>query len=68
MPMALIQKAEFLSKISRNLSSKLRRSIADIKEFCANLDVDLPQIVAETEQLEQIRLIARAVNHILVKR
>ena len=47
------------------LVEKLRRSIADINELCANLDVDLPQIVAETEQLEQIRLIAGAVDRIL---
>ena len=47
------------------LVETLRSSIADINEFCANLAVDLPQIVAETEQLEQIRMIARAVNHIL---
>ena len=47
------------------LVEKLRSSIADINERCANLDVDLPQIVAETEQLEQIRLIAGAVDRIL---
>ena len=47
------------------LVEELRSSIADINELCVNLDVDLPQIVAETEQLEQIRLIAGAVNHIL---
>ena len=49
------------------LVEELRRAIDEIKEFCANLGVDLPQIhAAETEPLERIRLITDAVNRILV--
>ena len=65
MPTALIQKGRIPIQDKSELVEQLRKSIADINEFCANLDVDLPQIAAETEQLKQIRLIARAVNHIL---
>ena len=49
------------------LVEELRTVIIEIKEFCANLGVDLPQIDAtETERLERIRLITDAVNRILV--
>ena len=49
------------------LVEELRGKIAEIQEFCANLDVDLPQIDAvETEALERIRLITDAVDRILV--
>ena len=45
----------------------LRAAIAEIKEFCANLDVDLSTIeAAETEPLERIGRIDDAVNKILV--
>ena len=49
------------------LVEELRGKIAEIQEFCANLDVDLPQIDAEeTGSLERIGLITAAVNRILV--
>ncbi len=49
------------------LVEELRSAIAEIKEFCANLDVNLTQIDAvETEPLERIRLITDAVDRILV--
>ena len=49
------------------LVEELRGEIAEIQEFCANLDVDLPQIDAEeTGSLERIGLITAAVNRILV--
>ena len=49
------------------LVEELREKIAEIQEFCANLDVDLPQIDAEeTGSLERIGLITAAVNRILV--
>ena len=49
------------------LVEELRETIAEIKEFCANLGVDLTQIdTAETAPLERIGLITGAVNRILV--
>ena len=49
------------------LVETLRAAIAEIKEFCANLDVDLSTIeAAETEPLERIGRIDDAVNKILV--
>ena len=49
------------------LVEELRSAIAEIKEFCMNLGVDLAQIdVAETEPLERIGLITDAVDRILV--
>ena len=49
------------------LVKELRRAIAEIRDFCMNLGVDLAQIdAAETEPLERIRLITDAVNRILV--
>ena len=49
------------------LVEELRRAIAEIQEFCMNLDVDLPQIdAAETESLERIGQITEAVDRILV--
>ena len=49
------------------LVEELREAIAEIKEFCANLGVDLDQIDAvETEPLERIRQIDDAVDRILV--
>ena len=49
------------------LVEELRRAIAEIQEFCMNIDVDLPQIdAAETESLERIGRIMEAVDKILV--
>ena len=49
------------------LVEKLKGSIAEIKEFCANHGVDLAQIdAAETDRLERIARIKDAVNEILV--
>ena len=49
------------------LVKELRSAIAEIQEFCMNLDVDLPQIdAAETESLERIGQITEAVDKILV--
>ena len=49
------------------LVEELRGKIAEIQEFCTNLDVDLTQIdAAETGSLERIGLITAAVNRILV--
>ena len=49
------------------LVEELRRAIAEIQEFCMNLDVDLPQIdAAGTESLERIGRITEAVDKILV--
>ena len=49
------------------LVEELRRAIAEIRDFCMNLGVDLAQIdAAETEPLERIGLITAAVNRILV--
>ena len=49
------------------LVEELRREITEIKAFCVDLDVNLPQIDAvETEPLERIRQIDDAVNRILV--
>ena len=49
------------------LVEELRSAIAEIQEFCMNLDVDLPQIdAAETESLERIGQITGAVDKILV--
>ena len=49
------------------LVEELKKAIDEIKEFCANLDVDLVQIdAAETEPLERIGWIDDTVNKILV--
>ena len=49
------------------LVEELRETIAEIKEFCANLGVDLTQIdTVETAPLERVGLITGAVNRILV--
>ena len=49
------------------LVEELRETIAEIKEFCANLGVDLTQIdTAETAPLERIGLITDAADGILV--
>ena len=49
------------------LVEELRGEIAEIKEFCMNLDVNLTQIdAAETEPLERISQITDAVDRILV--
>ena len=49
------------------LVEELRRAIAEIRDFCMNLGVDLAQIDAvETEVLERIGLITDAVDRILV--
>ena len=49
------------------LVEALRGAIAEVKEFCTNLDVDLNQIeAAETETFERIGRINDAVNKILV--
>ena len=49
------------------LVEELRTAIAEIKEFCMNLDVDLTQIdAADTGSLERVKLITDAVNRILV--
>ena len=49
------------------LIEKLRRTIGEIKGFCANLGVDLAQIDApETGRLERLAQIDDAVNEILV--
>ena len=49
------------------LVEELKKAIAEIKKFCANLDVDLVQIDAGgTEPLERIGWIDDAVNKILV--
>ena len=49
------------------LVEELRKTIAEIKDFCANLGVDLDQIdAAETAPLERIQQIDDAVDGILV--
>ena len=49
------------------LVEEIKRAIAEIRDFCMNLGVDLAQIDAvETEALERIRLITDAVDRILV--
>ena len=49
------------------LVEELRKAIAEIKEFCANLGVDLAQIDApETDRLERLVQIKDSVNEILV--
>ena len=49
------------------LVERLRGATAEVREFCANLDVDLSQIeAADPETFEPIRWINDAVNRILV--
>ena len=49
------------------LVEQLREEIAEVKEFCANLGVDLPKIeAAEPKTFERIQGIEEAVNSILI--
>ena len=49
------------------LVERLRQAIAEVKEFCANLGVDLAKIEeTKTEPFEQVKLIDDAMNSILI--